>query len=152
MLNDLLKLALYQSRRYKHKDAVLFIDLDDFKSVNDNHGHESGDHLLREVAARLKNSLRDSDIAARIGGDEFVILVPVEESPEGIITLSLKLIDIISQPYSLSGIAVTIGASIGIRHFSDDPGQYPENLLADADQAMYKAKSAEKGRYSVYGD
>lgn len=106
---------------------------------------------MQEVAARLKSNLRDSDTAARIGGDEFVVLVPVEESNEGVKILALKLIDVISQPVSLTGIEISIGASIGIRHFSGGPEQSPENLLADADEAMYKAKSAGKGRYFVYG-
>lgn len=151
MLNDRLEQTLSQSRRYGYQGAVLFIDLDGFKSVNDTHGHETGDKVLQEVAVRLNASLRESDTAARIGGDEFVVLVPIEESPDGINTLALKLIEVISQPFPFSGTELSIAASIGIRHFSGTPDQSPESLLAEADEAMYKAKSAGKGLYSVYG-
>lgn len=108
LLNDRLKQSLHQSRRYKQQGALLFIDLDGFKAVNDTHGHEAGDQVLQEVAVRLKRCLRESDTAARIGGDEFVVLVPVEESLEGVKILALKLIDVISGPI------------LGLRNLSSD--------------------------------
>jgi len=150
---DRLEQALNQARRYKHKGALLFIDLDRFKAVNDSHGHDTGDELLRMVGERLNTGIRESDTAARFGGDEFVVLVPVEQELDGVEVLAQKLIEVISLPCRLTGVEVSVGASIGIRVFSGeswDLNESPESIISDADTAMYKAKSAGKGRYSIY--
>ncbi len=147
LFNDRLEQALFQTKRLNHKGALLFLDLDRFKSVNDRYGHERGDELLRLVGKRLKKGIRASDTAARFGGDEFVILVPTEQELEGVKALASKLIEVISHPYSLTGSEVSIGVSIGIRMFFDENA---ETVLRDADTAMYKAKSEGKGRYSVF--
>lgn len=150
---DRLEQALNQARRFKHKGALLFIDLDRFKAVNDKHGHETGDEMLRMVGERLNAGIRKSDTAARFGGDEFVVLIPVEQEQKGVEILASKLIKVISRPYRLTGVEVSVGASIGIRIFSGESGdsnESPESIINDADTAMYKAKSAGKGRFSIY--
>ncbi len=148
LFKDRLEQAIYQTRRFNHKGVLLFLDLDGFKSVNDRYGHERGDELLSMVGKRLKKGIRASDTAARFGGDEFVVLVPVEQEMEGVKALSSKLIEVISHPYALTGAEVSISVSIGVRLFSDESA---ETVLHDADAAMYKAKSEGKGRYSVFG-
>ncbi len=149
LFNDRLEQALYHTKRYNHKGVLFFLDLDGFKSVNDRYGHERGDELLKLVGKRLKIGIRASDTVARFGGDEFVILVPVEQKFEGMKILASKLIEVISHPFALTGAEVSIGVSIGIRIFFDEDA---ETVLNDADKAMYKAKSAGKGRYSIFGE
>ncbi|GEM_PF-5681529 len=152
LFNDRLEQALNQTKRFNHKGVLLFLDLDGFKSVNDRYGHERGDELLSLVGKRLKKGIRASDTAARFGGDEFVILVPVEQELEGAKALASKLIEIISHPYALTGTEVSIGVSIGIRIFHEETAA---TVLKEADEAMYKAKSegkGGKGRYSVFGE
>jgi diguanylate cyclase (GGDEF)-like protein len=153
MFNDRLEQALIQAQRYEQKGALLFIDLDRFKAVNDSYGHEAGDELLQKVGERLDACIRESDTAARFGGDEFVVLIPVEQDPEGAEILAGKLIEILSRPYRLTGIEVSVGASIGIRIFpeeTDGSGESVETILKDADSAMYKAKTSGKGRFHVW--
>ncbi|MCK5736838.1 MAG: diguanylate cyclase [Spirochaetaceae bacterium] len=147
LLNDRLEQALSQARRFHHKGVLLFLDLDGFKSVNDKYGHDKGDELLRLLGKRLKAGIRDSDTAARLGGDEFVVLVPVEKELEGVKALASKLIEVISHPYSLTGVEVSVGVSIGIRFFTNED---QDTIINDADSAMYKAKSEGKGRYSIF--
>jgi len=153
MFNDRLEQAFIQARRYKQKGALLFIDLDRFKAVNDSYGHEIGDELLQKVGERLDACIRESDTAARFGGDEFVVLIPVEQDSGGAEILAGKLIEIISQPYRLTGVEVSVGASIGIRIFpekTDNNEESVETILKDADTAMYKAKTGGKGRFAVW--
>jgi diguanylate cyclase (GGDEF)-like protein len=120
--------------------AVLYIDLDGFKSVNDTHGHATGDELLREVAARLKSGIRSSDLAARLGGDEFAIVL-VNTGIRAAATAAGKLADGVSAPYRIGQLTIEISASIGIASYPDS-GTSSEALLHSADQTMYKAKSA----------
>jgi diguanylate cyclase (GGDEF)-like protein len=120
--------------------AVLYIDLDGFKSVNDTHGHATGDELLREVAARLKSGIRSSDLAARLGGDEFAIVL-VNTGIRAAATAAGKLADGVSAPYRIGQLTIEISASIGVASYPDS-GTSSEALLHSADQTMYKAKSA----------
>ena len=124
--------------------AVLCVDLDGFKAVNDRHGHAAGDALLRAVAGRVIQSIRDQDIACRVGGDEFVLLLPDTTSAEAAFVAS-RLIAAISRPFDIgTGQLVRIGASIGSA-ISSGSGERAQNLLDRADQALYAAKAAGKG-------
>lgn len=144
LLLDRLERALSVSRRQNTYLAVLFLDLDKFKLLNDTHGHDAGDKLLKEVSSRLQSELRDSDTVARIGGDEFVVLLealgPTREratSHAGLIADKLRAVTAIE--YDLDGIRYRGGISIGIRIY-DGNGAAPDEILKDADVAMYKNK------------
>ncbi len=126
--------------------AVLMFDLDGFKSVNDSLGHAAGDELLRDVTQRVKTALRQGDILARIGGDEFAILCEVPD-PSSLELIAKKVLDAVSAPFRLPR-EVTIGASIGVAVFPGHGNDY-ESLMAAADAAMYIAKRAGKGRFSL---
>jgi diguanylate cyclase (GGDEF)-like protein len=126
--------------------AILYLDLDGFKSVNDQHGHAMGDQLLQIVAHRLKSLIRTSDLIARLGGDEFVVVLagaPAREAAQ----VAGKLIDSLGAPYRLGGVSVTISASIGIAQFPAS-GRSASELMQRADAAMYAAKLDGKGRYA----
>jgi diguanylate cyclase (GGDEF)-like protein len=139
------QLALCQ--RNKAELAILYIDLDGFKAVNDTHGHAVGDQLLRQVATRLTSATRDSDIAARLGGDEFAIAL-VHSNLENAAVFSKRLIEIISEPYRLGDVTATISASIGIAGYPLTERD-SEMLLKKADQAMYKAKFLGKRQFCI---
>ena len=132
--------------------AVLFLDLDGFKGVNDNHGHDAGDHLLKQVAHRLSETVRESDVVARYGGDEFVVVALSVTSWRSAGILAGKLVDAISQPFNLSGHSISIGVSIGIRCASTQCKNSPEEVIRDADAAMYEAKKAGKGQFRFHGN
>jgi diguanylate cyclase (GGDEF)-like protein len=127
--------------------AVLYVDIDGFKAVNDAHGHATGDRLLRAVAARLKSGIRTSDVAARLGGDEFAILLVLTGAQAAAI-LARELADCISLPYPIDQLTIEISASIGVAAYPDS-GTNSEELLHSADEAMYKAKSGRKRRQTV---
>lgn len=141
--------ALAQAARYDHKVALLFIDLDRFKVVNDTMGHEAGDRLLREVADRFRESLREGDTVARHGGDEFVVLIEQYDSAMQLAGVAQKIIDQAVQPYVFDGHEFHISASIGIATYPND-GQDGAALLKHADIAMYRAKEAGKNQYQFY--
>jgi len=143
IVNDRIALC----RRTGSPLAVLYIDLDGFKIVNDHHGHAVGDELLRAVAARLKSGLRSSDVAARLGGDEFAALL-FETSAQAAGAVASKLIDSVSQPYQVGGREITLSASIGVAGHPE-AGTNCEQLLQRADEAMYRAKVAGKRRYDA---
>jgi len=146
---DRLHQALALAKRYKHMMALLFIDLDRFKFVNDTLGHDAGDQLLKEVACRLSELLRNSDTVARMGGDEFtVILSKIAELSDTAIVAE-KIIATLSRPFLLSGQEVTIGGSIGIALFPND-GNDTETLLKKSDIAMYRAKEQGRNNYQFY--
>ena len=129
--------------------ALMYIDLDDFKSVNDNFGHDGGDQLLVEVAARLRSSLRPYDVPARLGGDEFAVLLP-DVSPADAEELAARILFALEQPFELGGRPAKIGSSVGIALTSSPLSL--DDFLDRADGVMYEAKRAGKGRYLVAGD
>jgi diguanylate cyclase (GGDEF)-like protein len=148
LFNDRVRHALARSRRGGGGLAVLFLDLDDFKVVNDNLGHGAGDRLLREVAARLRSCLREHDTVGRLGGDEFAILAEDTDLATASL-LAERVIATLAAPFPLVGGQVTIRASVGIAF---DEGQTLDEaqLLRNADIAMYAAKSRGKGTYEVF--
>lgn len=141
--------ALSKAARHSSKLALLFIDLDKFKQINDTLGHEAGDQVLIEVARRLKTSVRAEDTIARLGGDEFVILVEDVNHPDEAALLSNKLLDILNQGYLLQDGIHEISASIGISLYPES-GTDAAELIRNADSAMYRAKGQTKGGYAYY--
>ena len=142
--------ALARSRRMKHLGAVLFLDLDLFKEINDGHGHPAGDEVLREVARRLNQRIRESDLAARYGGDEFVVLLEELDSPESAGDVARTIIDLLQGPIVLqSGISCRVATSIGIAIFQGD-SLGPEELIRRADEAMFDAKRHGRATFRHY--
>jgi diguanylate cyclase (GGDEF)-like protein/PAS domain S-box-containing protein len=129
--------------------AVLYIDLDGFKGVNDTLGHAAGDALLRAVADRLRACVREEDTVARLGGDEFVVLQACAPSPEAASRLAARLIEQLTQPFPIQGQTVTIGASLGIARLPSD-GSTPDLLLHNADLALYQAKAEKRGTFRFF--
>ena len=150
LLSDRLELALAQARRGKRGMAVLFLDLDGFKTVNDGWGHAQGDALLRDVAGRLAGALRTADTVARIGGDEFTVLVPELPHEEGAAEVSRKILRELERTFHVGGSECRVSASIGIALYPRD-GEDADTLLRNADAAMYRAKLAGGDRFSWYG-
>lgn len=136
---DRLKLSMGLARRYQMHLALLYIDLDQFKPINDTHGHAIGDQLLREVARRMKETVRASDTVARLGGDEFVLLLPSVNKPEDALLVGEKIRHVIALPYVLETCTARISASIGVALFPTH-GNDDAELTKSADQAMYLAK------------
>ena len=136
-----LESTLAEAARYERRFALIYIDLDKFKPVNDLHGHEVGDALLKGVAARLTAQLRDSDLLARRGGDEFVVLLPSLDDPAAVQPVAQKICSELARPFELGGVRVEIGASLGIAIYPVD-GESVEQLIVQADQRMYRAKQA----------
>jgi len=147
-LLDRLDVDLAQARRHERKLAVVYLDIDFFKYVNDSWGHSLGDSLLQSLALRLKRSVREADTVARMGGDEFVILVPELRQSEDLASIAQKLLGLISRPFSLEGRTIQIAASIGIASFPED-GTEPEELLRNADAAMYRAKELGRNNFQL---
>lgn len=150
---DRLEQAIVVAKRNKCSLALLFIDLDGFKQVNDIHGHHVGDLLLVKVSERLRLCIRESDTLARLGGDEFTMILNETHEQEDVARLANKVVESIAQPFDLEGRTVNIGVSIGIaRYPKDAPSK--GTLLIVADKAMYAAKAAGKGtyRFGIPGD
>ena len=146
---DRLGLALARARRLDSCLAVLFLDLDGFKDVNDRFGHAAGDRLLVEVTARLQSCLRSADTLARLGGDEFAIVAEGYKDTDDPGRVAERAIESLRRPIVIEGQEVAIGTSIGISVLSG-PGDGPEDLLHNADLAMYLAKSSGKGQYRTF--
>lgn len=140
-----LQSAIDQARQTGHGVAVLYLDLDGFKDVNDRGGHDAGDHLLREVAARLQQGVRQGDLVARVGGDEFVALLPGCRDARTARAVAEALRARLTIPFSLPDGLFRLGASIGIACFPDD-GANAKALLAQADRAMYAVKHQQSSR------
>ena len=149
LLLDRLHQALARARRQGCHVAVLFLDLDRFKSVNDNLGHAMGDLLLDAVADRLTRCIRQADTAARLGGDEFVIVLGEIEQQHGPATVAQKILTDVAKPFSLDGHELLVTASVGIS-LSPHDGDAPETLIQNADAAMYRAKEQGGSRYQFY--
>jgi len=144
LFKDRLELALTQARRHEWRAAVMFIDLNEFKDVNDTHGHDVGDACLREIADRLESITRGDDTVCRRGGDEFQFLMMEAKDPAVIAALASKLAAAVCAPCALGNLQVTVSASIGIAVFPED-GHSPQELLEKADAAMYASKRKASG-------
>ncbi len=149
LLNDRLEMAINASKRQNEKVGVLFIDLDRFKNVNDSLGHAVGDQLLKETAKRLSATIRTGDTVSRLGGDEFVVLFPKIKDESILADLTIKLRDVLQDPYNLGDISLHITPSIGIAIFPDD-GDNVSSLIKNADAAMYLAKEKGRNNYQFY--
>lgn len=146
---DRLEQATKRCKREKNQLAVLMLDLDGFKEINDTLGHNYGDLVLKEVSERLLKLLRASDTAARLGGDEFVILIENIQGQDEAILVANKLLSTLSDPMTLERHTVNISASIGIALYPSD-NNTESYLLDHADMAMYQAKKAGKNRFHIY--
>ena len=149
MFTELLEHSLKLARRGQRKNAVLFIDLDGFKFVNDLLGHAAGDALLVEVAVRLRASLRESDVVARLGGDEFVVILNDVGGREQTAQVARKILTAVAEPVAMADRECCIGASIGIAMCPDD-GDDAEMLIRNADEAMYEAKDGGKNDFRFF--
>jgi diguanylate cyclase (GGDEF)-like protein len=149
---ETLEHALARAQLHCRPLAVLFIDLDDFKPINDSYGHETGDELLRVVAARLRNAVRAEDVVSRLGGDEFACLLADVPSRERLGPVIRKLVEVVASPLMIRGVGITVRPSIGVAICPDD-GTTVDVLLRRADTAMYQAKRERSGfAFSHYGD
>ncbi|MCZ6458645.1 MAG: diguanylate cyclase, partial [Gammaproteobacteria bacterium] len=133
------------------KGAVMFIDLDDFKKVNDTEGHKAGDRLLIEISKRLAAALREVDTIARLGGDEFAVIVPGCDDEKSVSRLCERIIKSLTKPIVVDRMEHTVGASIGVALFPDD-GRAVEELVMKADSAMYRAKETGRARFAFFDD
>ena len=153
-LGENLAQALIQTRRRGQHLAVVFIDLDGFKAVNDTHGHEAGDHLLITLAERMKGALRDGDVLARLGGDEFVAVLLDLADVDASAPMLNRLLAAAARPVQFGQARLQVSASLGVTFYpqTQDPKQEsePDQLLRQADQAMYQAKQSGKNRFHVF--
>ena len=148
-LMHMLPQALKRAVRLRRSCAVLFLDLDGFKGINDNHGHEEGDELLLQVGARIVATGRKTDMVARLAGDEFVVILEMLPTPDDAEATARKILPQLRLPFALSNNVVSIGASIGVAVFMPDDPIDMAALLARADQAMYRAKAEGKNRIAL---
>ena len=149
LFRDRLAQAMSRSTRESKMLAVVFVDLDDFKKVNDKYGNELGDTLIRSASQRLRGCVRKTDTLARLGGDQFAIVCEGIRSNDDCVLVCQKVHDALSQPFFLEGNQVATGASVGTALFPQDAND-PERLIACADDAMYRAKRAGGDRYQLY--
>jgi two-component system cell cycle response regulator len=150
LLAERLSMAIVHARRYKSTMAVVYLDLDGFKQINDTLGHGAGDVLLKMVAARLTATVREEDTVARLGGDEFVIMLWNISSPDDAPEVVLKVIQAVTQPYVLNGQTVRVSASAGVGVYPIH-GEDAATLMSCADLALYEAKRAGKNAYRIAG-
>ena len=149
MFNQLLSHAVQGAKRYRKQFAVMFIDLDGFKVVNDTLGHDAGDRLLREIAVRFKHTLRAVDVAARLGGDEFVVMMEDIAAPEQAAVLAQRILEATGKPFGLASGECRVTASIGICVYPEN-GDDEQTLMKNADAAMYRAKEEGKNNFQFY--
>lgn len=148
MLDRHIKKALARSKRHGHPFALMFLDLDDFKMINDERGHEIGDKYLIEITKRLDNCVREEDLIARFGGDEFIVVFEETEQTE-IETIAGRILDSLQSPVFINDDELKVSASIGVSLYPEH-GETKEALIRRADQAMYAAKHDGKNHYQVY--
>lgn len=148
LLHDRLRTALVRARREQGRVALLYLDLDNFKRVNDALGHAAGDHLLQVTADRLLQCTRKSDTVARIGGDEFVVLLESIRAPDHAWTIATKIRELLNQPFDLQGQSMRILPSVGVALYPEH-GDGEKQLLHRADEAMYRAKKAGGNRLQL---
>jgi len=149
LLFDRMALSMFRSERYKDILGVLDVDLDGFKEVNDQNGHDGGDQVLKETAKRLNSCIRRSDTICRYGGDEFVILLSSPKSKDDIMTVCKKIIDVMSESFSVGDNTCSLGASIGVSIYPENSRQSDE-LIRLADEAMYRVKRECKKSFVFY--
>ena len=149
LLEDRLEQAMEMARRHGGQVAIQFIDLDRFKPVNDRHGHRVGDLLLQAVAVRLRSLLRAADTVSRIGGDEFVIVLPEMHSAAAAAETAQKVLTALAKPYVIEDHELSVTPSIGISMYPRD-GDDADTLLSCADEAMYHAKEMGRGNFQLY--
>lgn len=149
LLSKHLEMLIAGTVRHKLHGAVLLMDLDGFKLINDAHGHDAGDEVLIEIARRIRSITRSEDVAARLGGDEFIILIhhldaDIQKVQDIALQVAEKLIDLVSKPINYKGTILNVGASIGIRLLGSEKVDI-DTVIREADIAMYNAKQAGKG-------
>jgi diguanylate cyclase (GGDEF)-like protein len=149
LFEDRLTVALAQARRKRQMAAVMFLDLDRFKVVNDTVGHAMGDLLLKSVAERLTNLVREGDTVARVGGDEFTLLLPEVARAEDVVEIAERVLDSLRQPWLLDGHEFRVTASIGVAICPTD-GEDADSMLTNADTAMYRAKDRGRDSYEFW--
>src|SRR4029077_550256 len=149
MFNGMLRRTIDAAARYERRFAVLFIDLDRFKIINDSLGHDAGDMLLVEIGGRVRNALRSSDVVARLGGDEFVVILEEAAECREVERIATELLSVLSQPMQLSGHECHTTASIGIAMYPSD-GDDAQALTKNADMAMYLAKEDGKNGFRFF--
>ena len=150
LLSDRLRQAMHQEDRRRQGLAVVYIDLDGFKEINDNHGHEIGDHLLVAIAHRFQRELREGDTIARLGGDEFVaVLIDIEDTASSI-PLLRRILSAIAEPILIDDLVLQVSASLGVTFYPQVEDVDADQLMRQADQAMYQAKLSGKNRYYFF--
>jgi diguanylate cyclase (GGDEF)-like protein len=149
LFQERLEQALAHARRYGEKVCLLFIDLDAFKAINDDYGHDAGDEVLRTVAQRMLHTVREVDTVARLGGDEFVVLLGAAVSQDHLASIAVKLLAATKEPIAVQDQVLRVTASVGISRYPQD-GQTATDILATADQAMYTAKLAGRDGYRFF--
>jgi diguanylate cyclase len=150
LFNDRLGNALAQARRHDWRLALMFIDLDKFKNINDKYGHDAGDHVLRMMAERLQTFVRSGDTVSRRSGDEFLLLMLEAKDQANVAAFAAKVADNIATAYEVDGAKLTVHASIGVAMYPED-GRSSADLLKHADMAMYSAKKKKAG-LAFYGE
>lgn len=151
LFNDRLSQAMALARRNGGRVALMLLDLDNFKDINDTLGHGVGDELLQTVADRLNDHRRDTDTVARLGGDEFAIVLPQFRSASDTLTYAKRIIEIVGEPMTIQGHEVQVGTSIGVALFPDD-GQDIEHMVSHADMAMYQAKADGRNTFRLFAE
>jgi diguanylate cyclase (GGDEF)-like protein len=149
MFTHRLNQAVAQAERHDHRLAVLFVDLDGFKVINDTYGHDAGDMVLAELARRLHRSMREGDTLGRLGGDEFVLLIESYADESQLLEVARKVVETVAQPFNLGDVSHLVTASVGISAFPGD-GRTAQELISRADRAMYQAKEAGKNQFRRY--
>ncbi len=149
LFNDRLEVAIATASRKNQRLALLFLDLDNFKHINDGLGHAAGDELLQETARRLRRKVREEDTVARLGGDEFILLLVGIQEAEYAAVVAQRILDDLARPFLLRGKELYLSASVGVTLFPDD-GSEAESLVSNADMAMYRAKTAGRNNYKLF--
>ncbi len=151
LLMEKLAESLATVQRYNTQSAIIYLDLDGFKPINDTFGHEAGDFVLIEVAKRLRSCVREVDTVARLGGDEFVVLLHNLSDTDTVQQIADRIVETINASINLFGTTVNVGVSMGIALIPQD-GKYPHQLLKNADKAMYLAKQQGKNQYQFFSE
>ena len=152
LLQNGLEQSLVQAKRHGRCLAVMFLDLDHFKEINDTLGHDAGDELLTIMATRLERCVRSGDTVSRLGGDEFIIVLPEISHQKDAVFVAEKLLKLLSEPVTLQGREMKITASIGIVVYPDNSAAHAMDLMKMADVAMYRAKEAGRNQFQIYGE